>query len=315
MYANPANWQIGNTSAPGTAVVESTQAAMWCRGLLLKARLSIPSPLQSYNTSQHSDIEHFQAEGLVTSDGSGLRGSSSLLRRCGFSAVLPRHDQAAEEWLSIALPLIGHQTVPRAELSAVLTVAQAMVSAVVLWTDHKPIVDAFEQGLASYNPAANQDLWQDLIETLQKKRLSFEVHWVPAHAVTFADLKPDIPKIVYHGNKEADTKAKEAAAMHPIGPGQHRQGHRRRRTLQGGPEAHSRHCRGLCGGNAAATQTETSPARRKAIHAGADSRCSCDDRTPALPRPRWWAGDLHSMHCQGTLCQELPVAMVGWRVR
>ena len=214
--ANIALWQIGLAEAPGTTSKLASQEAYWCRGIMLLGRLTVPPPLAEHSGEHTSAIEGFEAEGLVTTDGSGLQGSSPSLRRCGFAVVLPRTGEPPAEWKHLKLPLLGHQTVPRSELSAVLAVAKAMVAPVDLWTDHKAIVDAFTTGLSKFMPAANQDLWAELAEQLQKKRLALRVKWVPSHADKFEDLDPNIDPLIYSGNRKADELAKDAAKEHKL---------------------------------------------------------------------------------------------------
>ena len=45
----------------------------------------------------------------------------------------------------------------------------------VVWTGHRPLVDAFEQGLAIFTAkaSANSDLWQEMLDVLQQGALGF----------------------------------------------------------------------------------------------------------------------------------------------
>ena len=189
-FATRALQELGLENLPGTSAKTSQkQEAFWCRGLFLYGRVSVPPPISAYSQDLVSELAGFQAQGLVCTDGSGL-SSDPVRRRCGQAAVLPRADEAPQSWKSIALPLLGHQTVPRAERNIIVVIAQAATGAIELWTDHKPIVDAYKKGLARHEPSANIDLWQLLQETLQAKRVPFAIDWVPSHSEDFSDICP-----------------------------------------------------------------------------------------------------------------------------
>ena len=76
-------------------------------------------------------------KGKVCTDGSGgLYSSDNELRRCGWSAV-QLQEGSPSNWPWIAAPLGGNsQTVPRAELTAVIMVVEYAAGDCQTWTDH-----------------------------------------------------------------------------------------------------------------------------------------------------------------------------------
>ena len=149
--------------------------------------------------------------------GRASKVAAPTLRRCGLAAVLPHAHLEPYDWQHIRLPFLGHQTVPRAELTAVLVVVKAMVAAVELWTDRKLIAVAFEKGLRCFLPGCKlrsmARAWRGTAET---KKAPLVVRWVPSHAEKFEDLCPTIDPLIYRGNAKADKLAKQAAREHPL---------------------------------------------------------------------------------------------------
>ena len=100
-FAATALVEIGFDKLPGTERKESQlQEALWCRGLLLKGGLTIEK-MAAHNNNHTGAIDNFQAEGLITTDGSGLQ-SSSL--RCE-GVAMQRYFQELVKTLAFGIPL------------------------------------------------------------------------------------------------------------------------------------------------------------------------------------------------------------------
>ena len=77
-----------------------------------------------------------------------------------------------------------------------------------IWTDHKNISDIYKGGLRTSVGRANSDLWEQLIEELQRKAIPAETICVPSHSDEH-DEGPAlwIAPMISLGNAEADRLA------------------------------------------------------------------------------------------------------------
>ena len=115
--------------------------------------------------------EKFRAGGTFCSDGSGgEHGSDKTLRRCGWGLTLCT---STAEVIGCWGALAGkRQTVPRSELFGLLMAITLADGPVVLWTDHKNIVDHFErlgQGEGGGLFVENGDLWSRIRKRMREK--------------------------------------------------------------------------------------------------------------------------------------------------
>ena len=119
--------------------------SMWLRGLIPKKAWPVSPPLWSYPWIEGS-WEAPKFTGKVCTDGSGGKYSSdNELRRCGWGAVQLDPGAAAKDWKWVAAPLAGsQQTVPRAEITSVLVVAENTAGNVEVWTDRQNIVNTVD---------------------------------------------------------------------------------------------------------------------------------------------------------------------------
>ena len=115
-------------------------------------------------------------------DGSGGRFSrNARLRRCGYAFVLFSSD--GRVLLSLQEPLPGpKQTVPRAELSALIEVLNHTDGDIVIRSDCKHVVDIFNRGASHMTTTLeNHDLWVHLKTALDNRLGSVSVEWCPSH--------------------------------------------------------------------------------------------------------------------------------------
>lgn len=95
-----------------------------------------------------------------------------------------------------------HTTNNRMELTAVIRGLRALNQPceVALYSDSRYVIDGLEKGWASSwrkrgwkksdgNPALNAELWQELLELVEKHRVSY--HWVKGHADHPMNLRCD----------------------------------------------------------------------------------------------------------------------------
>ena len=131
--------------------------------------------------------------GLYHTDASGGDFSSfKELRRCGIGLAFLCQDEDAFGSLSPDLflwgafsPLPGKlQTVPRAELYAILVVCLHVVreGQIVIVSDSKLNVDAFIKGEQFCMTAANSDIWRELFDCIETRALTLQLQWSKGHA-------------------------------------------------------------------------------------------------------------------------------------
>ena len=117
------------------------------------------------------------------------------MRRCGvgIAKLYPHVDDSNCFSLQSVLafgaygPLPGAvQNVPRAELYAILLVAQnAWSSSVyVVHSDSATNVQLYQNGEAACLASENSDLWEELWKNVHLKALNFQLLWVKAHCDT-----------------------------------------------------------------------------------------------------------------------------------
>ena len=129
-------------------------------------------------------LGRIRAPGLLWAgcDGSGGRFSrNARLRRCGYAFVI--FSSEGRVLLSLQAPLPGpKQTVPRAEISALIEVFNHTEGDILICSDCKHVVDIFNKG-ASYLTTIleNKDLWTELKLALDNRSGSVSVEWCPSH--------------------------------------------------------------------------------------------------------------------------------------
>ena len=200
---------------------------LWLRGLL-------PSSLVTVNTPYVMDEQlHFVGRlppepwpaGDFYSDASGGPFSSiAAIRRCGVGIAViqeaPGSDHTCFELVwGVFAPLIGtHHTVPRAELYAMVVIAQHLgPGRSTLRSDSKVNVDLFAKGKAACVESANSDLWMLLWEVLDRGDVQLVIIWVKGHAddpLIFEQYQVSVRDL--YGNLFADKLADRAAEVYQV---------------------------------------------------------------------------------------------------
>jgi len=115
-------------------------------------------------------------------------------------------------------PLPGvHQTVPRSEISAAVTLAEMVhdEAKVVYITDNLPLYDNYSAGELKCIKSTNHDLYKLLFPHIKNKRLDFQILWMPSHLDEEEGKDKEKPEWVedehIQGNNQADRLAKIAA--------------------------------------------------------------------------------------------------------
>ena len=121
--------------------------------------------------------------GIYFTDGSGGADHDvPQLRRCGIGVCdsPPTDPLSAPNGLNFPLP--GDvQTVPRAEMSAVLTVAQRAQHGanITVYSDNQLVVKQYNNTISTQS--LNQDLLVQIRDNVRLKELNFSVIWIKAH--------------------------------------------------------------------------------------------------------------------------------------
>ena len=128
----------------------------------------VGSPISQY---QHKDI-------TVFTDGSGGRSSSDKrLRRCAWAWVCPRPGTNRDALHGARGALDGKQTVPRAELTAILNClldlkGHKTIKNITIYSDCKMAVDGFQRGPAYSKLTACGAIWADICDVIQDLKIS-----------------------------------------------------------------------------------------------------------------------------------------------
>ena len=193
---------------------------LWIRGLL-PLPLGCPSvpPPSRPALTYFGDPPAPWPAGTYCTDGSGGKyGSHPSLRRCGVGIAYIGLEGTEGRHLSFgaATPLWGEQTVPRAELAAVLVVCQHVCvgARTLVVVDSRVTCDGVNGGTRH----ANADLWAQLDQTLKERRVQLSAVWIKSHL----DKGPAriegyaFPFMHISGNAAADTFADWAARQSQV---------------------------------------------------------------------------------------------------
>ncbi len=76
-----------------------------------------------------------------------------------------------------------HQTVPRAELSVIVTLEEFAAEGTILTYvgDNKPVIDLYNKGRAACKTATNADLYNLLYKYIDDKHITLKLIWMPSH--------------------------------------------------------------------------------------------------------------------------------------
>ena len=204
------------------AGTDEDHQCLWQRGLLPQDMVEIPPEHAPSNISNFL-ILNFQSvesnflfdSGKYYGDGSGgLHSQHQTLRRCGLAIV-----RLAQDGNSVAYAIQSNlpgpvQTVPRSEIYAtilLLTHAQRNTE-LEYYTDHKNLMNNYNQGLEYCKSLMNYDLYLRIFQLKDNKRITLHIKWLPAHTDTKDRPIPDgITAKDIFGNKQADIQAVAAA--------------------------------------------------------------------------------------------------------
>ena len=159
--------------------------------------------------------------GIYFTDGSGgVFSDTAPLRRCGVGLVCMKLLNTLCIDFAAYSNLPGKvQTVPRAELYAVLLVCQHVHEGqIVVYCDNLKTVDVFNKGKEFALMSANSDLWHRLFHVIESKHLDVLLKWIPSHV----DQKPckadkyNLEPFHIYGNVCADFFADKAATHFQI---------------------------------------------------------------------------------------------------
>ncbi len=139
----------------------------------------------------------------------------------GRKGVQPKHSHCAKRTqaqllFGISYPLPNFQTVPRGELSALVTLAEfATFNASLTYiTDSKYLFDMYNKGEIICTSSTNHDLYILLFKYIKTRQLNLEVKWMPSHIRTDpkkAKIRPAwVEDHNIDGNDDADKLADKA---------------------------------------------------------------------------------------------------------
>ena len=93
-------------------------------------------------------------------------------------------DDSHQFHFGIKYPLPGEvQTVPRAELSAMVTLVEiAEVDSIIIYVgDNPPAIKLYNKGEAICKRSTNADLYNKLFHHIKSRRIDFSTYWIPSH--------------------------------------------------------------------------------------------------------------------------------------
>ena len=186
---------------------------MWLRRQIPKIACPVSPPECAYGWLEGS-WSCLKFSDKVCTDGSGgLHSSDKELRRCGWSAVQLAEGKPVGEWSWVASPLEGaQQTVPRAELPAVIMVVENACGELEFRTDHQnTVTTVVSRGWAKAMRSTNSDFWERLKTGIDHCPWRVTFHWVNSHPTEALEVQTEIPEMVYRGNRRADKLARQAA--------------------------------------------------------------------------------------------------------
>ena len=202
--------------------------AFWLRGLLPLSTVPCNTPYiytdELFLVGPHIP-SHFWPSGVYYSDASGGKHSAvPALRRCGIGiASLSLSSDISSSFIFGAYaPLVGvEQTVPRAELYAILLVLRSAANGAKLdiRSDSKTNVDLFYTTTSNTLASTNGDLWHEAWQLIDSKSLDVTLKWVKGHCES-VDVATRFSMTIHdiYGNACADRLADRAAQAYEVAP-------------------------------------------------------------------------------------------------
>ena len=201
---------------------QEVAACLWCRGVPPTAMYCLKPPADTAVEWKIGDWGVLAEEGgIFGTDGAGGKHSSEpRLRRCGFSAVCLRRSAAGDGRLQLRAAMWStlagqHQSVPRAEMSAILWLLGCIRGPLVVHTDHWNIVRRWKSGNKN-SAGAMSDLWYDFWALVEARVHPVVLHWVPSHRNLDAVEEGAVDELPFFLNMAADAFAVQAAKHHEV---------------------------------------------------------------------------------------------------
>ena len=169
----------------------------------------IHKPKASYHRIGAPIRDYKEKEINIYTDGSGGRSSSDKrLRRCGWAWVVPKPGSNRQALYGARGSMEGKQTVPRAELTALLTCLMDIkghdtIRTIIIYSDCKMAVDGFHKGRAYSKLTACGAIWSDIwdcVDEIQRQGGTVELRKVKAHC----EEEAIVPLPQQKGNQCAD---------------------------------------------------------------------------------------------------------------
>ena len=212
-------------------------AAYWLRGIVPAAwtRLA-PEPLEYVQVEAFGQAEGLAAGHRVRADMVGVDGTGTTndprTRRCCWSVVyLDQEKSSAANTAGISINydlvlggawtgnLVGEQTVPRSELTALIQALDRTEGDVIVISDCASVVDGFNLGRYAAPDGENADLWYELSRALKQRGTGkVQVVKIESHltAARLQQLACPYPLEWVVLNKLADFFAGVAGATHAV---------------------------------------------------------------------------------------------------
>ena len=162
------------------------------------------------------------AGAIGATDGSGgIFSSDPRVRRVGWGAVIgtrPQNGRVIQGWAMGTLE--GLQTVPRAELRALVWIASMTDGDIEIAVDASYVVKGYEKGERHLH-LNHQDLWGQLWAAVDHRVGSIRLVWTKSHpSAAYLSKHPEVPEWQYHMNAWADAFADRAAEIGLLDLGQ-----------------------------------------------------------------------------------------------
>ncbi len=168
--------------------------------------------------SRLGGIKDVRISGHVFTDGSGFHPRDPLLRRAGWGALQIDQDGDILWEMWGPLPMLP-QTVPAAELFAVLAVVAKATPPLHIYTDCEVVVKGWKNGAewCVQHERALADVWSDIWTLVAKwPPQSFFVHKTKAHASEGDVMAGITTHWERRGNDAVDAVAKRGALIHAV---------------------------------------------------------------------------------------------------
>jgi ribonuclease HI len=154
---------------------------------------------------------------VAGSDGSGgQHGTDPRLRRVGWSWVVLKADGKVLGGATGGIEGKA-QTVPRAELFAVVHFLEHVIGHVTLYIDNKYVVDGIAKlrgGWRAEPKTEHGDLWGRFAEHVDGRLRQVDTRKIKSHLEKAAAMTAGVPLFAWEADRVADVLADEAAARH-----------------------------------------------------------------------------------------------------